>query len=150
MCDLSHPTQVLKTPGSRASAVIDSKCMWNNTGIWLEAGQTYHVDAPGMWKDWYIDTTADGYTSFDPKVAWYARPVLYMAESLRREPKQNWLKLIGCVNQTSCMPFGSRYTFTAPNSGYLTCYANDYVSYFNTNGYSNNVGSITITVTRVS
>ena len=149
-CVSSQPTQILKLPGAWAKALIDSKCMWNNTGIWLEAGKTYRVDAPGTWTDWYVNTTADGYTSFDSQVPWYSRPFLYMAESSRRQPTQNWFKLIGCVNQTSCMPFGSRYTFTAPSSGYLTCYANDYVSIFGTNGYSNNTGTITITVTLVS
>ena len=141
--------QVLKLPGSLATAVIDSKLMWNNTGIWLEAGKTYNVHAPHTWIDAYINTTADGYESFDSQVRWYARPILYASESLRRQPQQNWFKLIGCINKTGCMPFGSQYTFTAPSSGYLTCYANDYTSIF-ANGYSNNKGSITITVTRVS
>jgi hypothetical protein len=139
----------LNAPGAWATASINSGRMWNRTDIWLQEGVTYRVDAPGTWMDSYVNTTADGYTSFDSQVPWYSRPLLYAAESWRRQPQENWFKLIGCVGETGCEAFGARHTFTARKSGVLACYANDFTTRFG-DGYSNNSGSITITVTRVS
>lgn len=114
------------------TVTIRARERWNDTGIDLVAGATYRLVATGRWRDWFIDTDADGFTR------WYLRPFR------RRVPGERWFKLIGCVGQdeSRCFAIGKASTLVAPASGRLYCFANDAPS-----AYWNNEGELTLTVT---
>jgi len=70
---------------------IDSKLIWNDTGINLVAGQEYHFQATGQWTDWTITSNADGYES--------TNFFLKLCERLRRMPNSPWFSLIGSIDK---------------------------------------------------
>lgn len=118
------------------SVTIDvaSADYWNGSGVFVTAGQVFQITAEGTWKDWYINTDANGYSN------WY----LSLFTVLKRAKAENWFKLIASVNKDKNYPIGKTATIRPTASGPLDFYAND------ANGfYWNNYGSIRVTVTRV-
>ena len=118
---------------------IDSKLIWNDTGINLVAGQEYHFQATGQWTDWTITSNADGYES--------TNFFLKLCERLRRMPNSPWFSLIGSIDkdQDSLFLIGTNKQFTAPKTGRLYCFANDVII-----AYGNNRDSIQLTVTSLT
>jgi hypothetical protein len=49
--------------GESATAMIDAREPWNETGIRLVAGEQYRFHAEGEWVDWFVTCDADGYDS---------------------------------------------------------------------------------------
>ena len=126
--------------------IVESGQIWKDTGINLVAGQQYHFESRGKWTDGNIppfiySCEADGYKS-----PWY-NIVLKLAEYLRRMPQAQWFALIGSIDQDkhSFFLIGKNNTLTAPKTGRLYCFANDVIGF-----YSNNHGSIELTVTRLT
>ncbi len=70
---------------------IESKPIWNNTGISLVAGQEYHFQATGQWTDWKNTCDADGEKSSH----WF----LKLCENLRRMPQAQWFALISSIDK---------------------------------------------------
>ncbi len=127
---------IILEQGELKSVNIDAKEFWNHTGIELKAGQQYLLKAEGKWKDWYIETDANGYSR------WYLRPF----EIFRRIHKENWFALIGTIGESLSNAFliGTGPTdYTPPISGELVCFANDMQAF-----YWNNYNSVQLTVTR--
>lgn len=121
------------------SIVIYAKDMWSeNSSTSYQQGNNLLITVPGdqTWTDWYIVTSAEGYTN-------------YFSASLRfNDPENtNIFSLICCMNQdiSTCSYIGCANNYLVPVDGYLTCFAND-VSFM----YWNNKGSLTLTVEVVS
>lgn len=108
---------------------IRSDEIWNDTGISVEKGTTYHYKAIGTWVDFPYTCEANGYSKN------YLKPF----NKLKRVPSANWFQLIAVVDQdmstASKLEAGGAYT--APRTGRLWAFAND-AWYF----YFNNKGSI--------
>ena len=123
--------------GQSTTATIHARKKWNDTGIQLIAGQEYQFTAAGRWVDWFIPCDAEGY----PSRNW----VLRVTERQRRVPGENWFVLMGALDsdRKSIFKIGSGRTLVMPQSGMLTCFAND-ILYM----YWNNKGAIQLTVTR--
>ena len=117
--------------------VIDSRPLWNNTGIKLVAGGIYRLEACGQWKDKEYVCGPAGYRS--PNL------LLKLLEWARRAPRCNWFALIGSLdaNERELFLIGDGIPYTAPRSGTLTCFAND-----TRLSYGNNNGTVTLIVTR--
>lgn len=114
---------------------VFAKNKWNDSGIRINAGEVYLISASGNWTDWFIDTDADG----------FCKVILQLVGFLRREPKENWFKLIGTIDRQKNYIIGNYQEITAKESGVLEFYAND-ISGF----YFNNSGFLTVTVKRIS
>jgi len=124
--------------GEVSTASIDSRPLWNRTGIRLQAGQQYQLGACGEWIDKEYKCGPSGYPS----------PKLFMKwlEWLRRAPKQNWFALMGALDcdEKNLFYIGDSLTFAPGRSGELTCFANDLRA-----TYFNNHGSVQLTVKRL-
>jgi hypothetical protein len=118
---------------------VDSRLLWVDTEVVLEAGKTYRLRASGRWHDASIDTDAAGYSSVNTFQRW--------TEGLRRAPAAPWFSLIGAIDRRRDTQFiiGTECTWRAPASGRLTCFANDVRGF-----YFNNSGSITLAVEPIS
>ena|SRR5271166_1611814 len=125
--------------GESATKVIIARNIWNDTGIYLVAGQEYRFTSVGQWIDWYIPSDADGFPS--------PNAFFWPFEPLRRMPHEQWFTLIGAIDRNPETQFriGKERTVIVPATGMLTCFAND-VGY----AYWNNIGSLDITITRTS
>lgn len=124
-------------PNDNLLVTIDSKPLWNDTGITLLAGQNYHFQATGQWIDWKNTCDADGYQS--PNF------LLKLCEGLRRMPQAPWFALIGSIDKNNFFLIGTDTNITAPKTGRLYCFANDVII-----AYGNNQGSLQLTVTRLT
>jgi len=115
-------------------AWIDSKLLWNNTGIKIYAGSTYIfcVSEGQYWQDWWVKTDANGFDM------WYMTPF----KKLLRYPNAKWLTLIGTIDHCYTFVIGKNTILRAPISGELICYANDAAKF-----YKNNKGSIELLIT---
>lgn len=120
--------------GEQVSIEVASAEYWNGSGVFVTTGQVFQIEATGTWTDWYIDTDANGYSS------WY----LNLFTLLKRDKSEKWFKLIASINQDKNYPIGTTAIITANETGPLDFYAND------ANGfYWNNYGSIQVTITRI-
>lgn len=63
---------------------------WNASGVEVDVGERYRVEASGTWIDKGVPAGADGYES----KAWY----LHLAEGSRRMPKRPWFSLIATIH----------------------------------------------------
>lgn len=142
----SHALQI----GESVSIEIFSVCPWNRTGVVLEAGAHYQfqVLACDTWKDASIVCSADGWNRKDIRPI--LRPLVKVAEKKRRMPNANWFELIGAQDEASCPMFrigcrGAGWTYSPTKDGKFVAFANDLES-----KYSNNTGSLRLTVTRVA
>ena len=107
-------------------------------GPQVENGKKYSFEAPGIWTDWFIDCSADGYET--PRR-------MKMAEKYRRMPDEQFFALICCVEEEmdSCLLIGEgKDEVSFSKSGALTCFAND-LWYF----YWNNKGSLEVDMKEV-
>ncbi len=118
----------------------------------VAAGSRYHLLAEGQWVDWWIRTTANGFST----------PLLRLMERHRRHPSANWFALIGFIasaplpSRVDLEPLGvdlldlsayldARKDWIAPSTGSMHVFPNDLPG-----AYWNNKGSITLTVTAAS
>lgn len=100
------------------SVTVDSAAEWNDTGFEVVAGQTYRYTAEGTWRDWFIETDADGFER------WH----MALFRSGRRVKDAPWFRLIGSVDRQAIVVLGKEGQFVAPASGRLYCFANDWLS----------------------
>jgi hypothetical protein len=113
---------------------VDSREMWNDTGLFISAGEIYSFHAVGEWKDAWIVTNADGYVNavLDP-VIW-----------LRRSRRHRWFALVGTLDRENDFLIGTSSIIAFENSGLLSCFAND-LRFM----YWNNHGSLNLEITRI-
>jgi hypothetical protein len=125
--------------GESHSVSVAAHTRWNDTGIELSKGQTYHLKADGEWYDWKYNSKSCGYES---RKIW-----LRLTEWLRRYRSANWFALIGAVgmHRESYFVIGSGCEYQAERDGRLLCFANDLWLF-----YFNNSGCIELTVTRTA
>lgn len=111
---------------------------WNGTGIAVAPGQRFTItsDKGDTWRDFYIVTDADGFTSENLK----------SYESKKNLPDVPWCALLGQIGPTGS-PFliGSKWSGVMNSSGELGLLPNDATGF-----YWNNFGSILVSVKRVS
>jgi len=124
--------------GGAATACVDSRLRWNHTGIRLESGHRYLIEAQGIWWD-------AGYRH-GPGGGESATFFLGALERFRRVPKAPWFELICALDsrQDTAFRAGCRKEYDARENGELTCYANDVWIF-----YCNNTGKIEIKVRRI-
>jgi hypothetical protein len=106
---------------------VSSEIKWNDTEIDLIEGHCYKCTTDGLWKDWFIECSADGYSNF----------LLDIINWTKRNPKSKWFQLIGVISTdlNYTIALGTNYPFTAKKSGRLWVYANDAdFAYFNNHG----------------
>ncbi len=123
--------------GASATATIQAREYWNDTGIDLTAGEEYRLAATGRWKEAWMECGPEGYQRL------WLRPVGWM----RRMPGEPWMALVGSIGgePTRMFRIGAELVIRARYSGRLFCFANDVgVMYWN------NSGSVELTVTRTA
>lgn len=102
--------------------------MWN-------AVKNTLFEAVGTWQDaGYPETDANGFKAFTA--------AMHFGTLLKPKPGHNYMKLCGKVGSWK-FGIGTGATITMKRSGMLTLFANDAKGF-----YSNNSGSITVTLTR--
>lgn len=151
---LSCSGQTKLAVGKSISYTIKAQNFQNKTSVLLEEGKMYKITVPenDTWFDDYIETNADGYTSNSPKVRDdISRSVLKTFEAVRRKPDADWFCLIGELNPLPSLDnfifkIGISRVIAIPKnkSGVLHLWANDV-----TTRYSNNHGSIRVTIKRI-
>jgi hypothetical protein len=132
----------------RATIKVEEK--WNKTGIVLEKGKTYKLEARGTWIDKDYEVDANGFTTKEycdkqhPDVL--TRILMEFLENIRRIPHANWFALIGTIGKTTKthLIIGTEKTYKAPGGGELFCYANDV--FF---AYGNNKGELELEITKI-
>lgn len=114
-------------------AKIDSRKKWNDTGINVVAGRKYKYRATGLWKDWYIECDANGFSQL----------LMDLGNWTKRVPSAKWFQLVCAVNQDTSkfIKLGTAGTFNAPYSGRLWAFANDAAF-----AYGNNSGSVELSI----
>lgn len=117
----------------QTTVTIFAKQRWNDTGVEVENGETYLLEAAGKWRDLVITTDADGYSN------WY----MWLFNRFKRFKQAKWFTLIGCINKSGDFIIGKTTKKNFKESGKLYCYANDGWCF-----YSNNFGSLELTITR--
>jgi len=124
--------------GEQRTFSVCAHTVWSETGIELQAGATYRFSARGTWWDFYVRTDPDGYAGL---------PFQKSAAKRLRMPGTKWFALCGALgrDEQSAFLIGTSTFYTAPADGPLYCFANDLRGW-----YWNNVGSITVTVSRDS
>ncbi|HET6161854.1 MAG TPA: DUF2235 domain-containing protein [Dongiaceae bacterium] len=145
---------------------------WNSTGLFLEAGAKYKFEAQGQWLDRTVSCgpggTKDG--NFQPgEVLHVLAGLAGEAESLfkglsgnaatdfwatKRHEALNWFSLVASIangasedeeiGPDEVIAIGDGCEYKPKKSGYLYAYANDAWNF-----YSNNRGSVQLTVTRL-
>jgi len=145
---------------------------WNETGLWLEAGKTYHFSATGEWQDSRINCGPAGGNAAKfqlGKVAYALGSAMGVAEEWfkkltgnesanfygsRRNETVPWFCLTGAIaNGGGSNPkgrvvahetfaIGDKCAYTPIRSGYLYLYANDAWGF-----YGNNRGHVRLSVT---
>jgi len=161
-------------PGQSKRVTIYARKPWNRTCIYLDAGGEYAFKADGLWKDFYVESGAEGVTPgwSNPKHWMYllAQQLELIGRLLqactlvsslklgitRREPDKPWFSLVGVVAnggnpQLDGTPaphetflIGRESTFKVQQPGYMWCFANDCW-----HGYGNNQHSTSLLVTRI-
>ncbi len=168
-----RPTQVL-APGQSRTVEVFAHEPWNETGLYLEAGD-YQFTAEGQWFDADIVSGPAGTTGlrrFNPLVERLrlVGTLLGQGERLfrlvtgnkmadfigtRREEDMPWMSLVGVVANDAIsiegeykaherIAFGAGTRCRVTRSGYLYAFANDAWGF-----YGNNRGSVHLTVTRM-
>ena len=132
--------------GERRRVRVDSRTKWNHTGVLVSAGEHYAFETEGTWSDMGIRRDGNGFASGDVLTGFLLKP----HEAKRRAPLENWFCLIGGIGEdpTKLFRIGRQsvdWPVGAGMSGELTCFAND-VGW----AYWNNIGSITLSITRTS
>jgi len=102
------------------TAEIHAACLWNDTGIMLEAGRRYDFVAEGCWIDLVIASGPEG----NAGPVWAQRLVAHRL----RAPGQPYFTLIGALDRdpATIFPIGAQLSgWAPPRTGQLTCFAND-------------------------
>lgn len=167
------PTRHL-APEEATTCAVFAREPWNATGLFLEAGQSYRLEAEGEWLDASIHAGPEGaYPGFHIGKLAYALSAVpgalqrrkrrrsgdagAITRGARREQDMPWFALVGAlangagvdpVTQVLCphqsFLIGKGCTLTPERSGYLYAFANDVWSF-----YGNNKGSLRLTVRRL-
>jgi T6SS, Phospholipase effector Tle1-like, catalytic domain len=169
-----RPTRVLR-PGQPETVDVFARDPWNDTGLYLEAGD-YQFTAEGEWLDGTIPSGPAGTVGlrrFNPmtekgrllgRLASQVNGVFTFVTGNRdtefvgagREPDLPWMSLVGVVANGAVpvkgaltahnrITIGSGTRYRVTKGGYLYAYANDAWGF-----YGNNYGSVRLTVTRTS
>jgi len=143
---VSRSSSRLVVGEARSDIVIRARVKWNPTGVLVNPGERYRLEADGRWSDLGICADADGFPS--ERAPRITRKLLEKFEPKRRMPAELWFCLIGTVGEAppGFFRIGRQLTewVVGPGtSGELLCFANDVES-----AYWNNFGSLTLTVTR--
>jgi hypothetical protein len=169
-----RPTKVL-APGQTQTVEVDAHEPWNETGLYLEAGD-YHFTAQGEWLDDDIPSGpagTEGLRRFNPLVekVRLMGTLLGQCQQLfrfvtqnkvadfigaRRETDLPWMALVGVVandaisvegepNAHERIAIGADTRCRVSKSGYFYAFANDAWGF-----YGNNRGSVRLTVTMMS
>ncbi|GAA2121101.1 DUF2235 domain-containing protein [Actinomadura alba] len=167
-----RPTRVL-APGETETVEIYAREPWNETGLYLEAGD-YRFTAEGEWLDGDIASGpagTEGLRRFNPLVEKLrlVGTLLGKGQKLfrlvtrnkvadfigaRREEDMPWMSLVGVVANDAIsitdanraherIPIGADTSCRVTKSGYFYAFANDAWGF-----YGNNDGSVRLTVTR--
>lgn len=120
--------------GESSSMTVNSASYWNDSVVRVKKGERYLLEASGKWTDWFITTTADGYSN------WFY-------EHLTRNPKAPMFSLVGSVAKKPGSDFfvGVKKEMAMTLDGQLSFYAND-ITHF----YWNNKGSLQLKITRLA
>ena len=124
-------------PAGRLEVPVDSKLRYSADTLKVKAGEKYRfsVKPEQRWKDWFISTTAHGYTN----------PMAVL--SGLRVKKAKCFCLCGCYdhNDTDAFPIGKFMEESMKRDGTLSFFANDALGY-----YKNNRGVIILSIERLS
>lgn len=142
---------MILAPGARHTLELDPVHLFIDTGVQVLAGETYHLQADGKWKDASLVVDANGWTGFG--IGWLHR--------FNRMPKVNWFTLIACIGQKleTARAIGKSevITITAqdqpdPTPQTLTVFANDWPSWYCNNSIvtPEEGGPMRLTITRLS
>lgn len=174
ICTRTGSAELKITPlavGESKSVEIRADHLWNFSGFVLEAGGTYSLTAEGKWRDGNGATVGPDGETPEQSGIWSRWKLI---KSVRRAPKQPWMKLIGVVNYPREWPWKERPWYEAlpyifwkdpqqlvndlfaigkqtsspivvKETGLLWVFANDLWR-----TYDNNTGSVTLTVTRTA
>lgn len=166
------PTTVL-AEGDNTTVTVFAREHWNATGLYLEAGKTFHFQAQGEWMDSDIPSGPAGCDNGKfqlSKLAHSVSSLLGKAETLyqkfthnhtadfwytKREEQYPWFALVGMV--ANDFPSGSQQDEKLPHEVFLigdtttfTPKASGYLYAFANDAwqtYHNNRGSVALTVT---
>lgn len=138
------------TPSSSRRVDIDPAELFIDTAIQVRAGEIYHLQADGQWKDWYSVVDANGWTL--PGIGWLRR--------YNRVPGVNWFALIACVGhelRTARVIGKSEVITVTPNDlrsadvQTLTVFANDWPCMYwnNKRATAEEGGPMWLTITRL-
>lgn len=132
--------------GESAEVPVYAHQFHNRTGLVLEKGKTYKFKVRGTrkWKDGDIECSADGWKRNRPGIGWIKELAIGRVEFLRREPDEDWFKLIGAVgdNDDETFAIGTATARHSPKKSDEFCpFANDLKRL-----YSNNDGFLVVAV----
>ena len=150
--DARHAIRHLE-PGDSHSFTVHANQVYNRARISLLAGETYRftVDMDQKWFDSSIEAGPDGWDRKKADLGYFKRAIIRLGEGFRRHSDAEWFEVIGTINRDERNVFrilehtdpGS--DLMVRTSGELFAFANDMMS-----KYGNNLGSIEVTVTRMS
>lgn len=125
--------------GQSISIKIHPGREWEDTQVDIGVNEEYKFFAPGKWVDLFKLTDANGF----PGNKWYMPH-----NSEKRAPEFNWFALMGSLDKSETNYFfiGKESQRPFPNTGRLTCFANDKRGWFFLN---NNWKSIKLVITRI-
>lgn len=142
---------MILVPGASHTLNLDPAHLFIDTGVQVLAGETYQLQAEGMWKDARLIVDANGWTRFG--IGWLRR--------FNRMPNVNWFTLIACIgrNLNTARAIGKSQVITittqdqpdaAPQA--LTVFANDWPSRYDNNFIASpeEGGPMRLTITRLS
>jgi hypothetical protein len=130
--------------GDSRTVHVRARIPANPTGLRVTEGSKYEFLVPGdqTWIDFYIRTTADGYSR---------SPLGFVQElfrGLKPLPNSNWFVLGGAIDAPRNFPFligRNSGPVSMPANGELIFFANDAKGF-----YCNNRGSLSVQITRVA
>ena len=113
---------------------------YTDSGVDVSPGEKYSITAEGVWIDWFINSTSDGFVI-------HFKPFDLFTERVSRVKDERLFTLIGCLNKTDASSFrvGSGTNYTATQPGRLYLYANDLNGF-----YWNNYGSVNVTIVKAT
>lgn len=177
LSESSYWSTVVLSAGASRQLDVFARPRWNATGLYLEAGVTYHFSAAGEWLDSSVPSGPDG--THDGK--FHLGEIVHVASALwgkgealysrltgnrqvdfwytRREEKEGWFALIGLVANGVHLPpagqkvpdFPTHDVFFIGKAAQFTPAQSGYLYAFANDAwqaYDNNAGSVRLTVRR--
>ncbi|MGC4013372.1 MAG: hypothetical protein QM755_02475 [Luteolibacter sp.] len=147
--------EVVKAPtvkkGHTWQTTVESKALWNDTGITVVKGRSYRLHVSGIWYDAYAKCTPQGPVS--PLMRAYGWPIRWALRfTTSRDPAAIYFIPIGTIGRGTGASLPEHafiirdgMTWQAPASGILHAFANDWQY-----AYGNNHGAIHMTVTEIT